>query len=54
MSGICGVINLDGAPVEPRVLKKMARAAAHRGPDGVSYHTEGAIGLAHLALNITP
>jgi asparagine synthase (glutamine-hydrolysing) len=54
MSGICGVINLDGAPVEPRVLKEMARAAAHRGPDGVRYHTEGAVGLAHLALNITP
>jgi asparagine synthase (glutamine-hydrolysing) len=54
MSGICGVINFDGAPVGPTVLKKMARAAAHRGPDGVRYHTEGAVGLAHLALNITP
>jgi asparagine synthase (glutamine-hydrolysing) len=54
MSGICGMINLDGAPIEPGVVKKMAQAAAHRGPDGVRYHTEGAVGLAHLALNITP
>ena len=54
MSGICGMVNLDGAPIEPAALKKMARAAAHRGPDGIRYHTEGAVGLAHLALNITP
>ena len=54
MSGICGMINLDGAPIEPGVLKEMAQAAVHRGPDGIRYHTEGSIGLAHLALNITP
>ncbi len=54
MSGICGMVNLDGAPIEPAALKKMARAAAHRGPDGIRYHTERAVGLAHLALNITP
>ena len=54
MSGICGMVNFDGAPVEPGALEKMAQAAAHRGPDGVRYHTEGAVGLAHLALNIAP
>jgi asparagine synthase (glutamine-hydrolysing) len=54
MSGICGMVNFDGAPVEPAALKEMALAAAHRGPDGVRYHAEGAVGLAHLALNITP
>jgi asparagine synthase (glutamine-hydrolysing) len=48
------MVNLDGAPVEPAALKKMARAAGHRGPDGIRYHTERAVGLAHLALNITP
>jgi asparagine synthase (glutamine-hydrolysing) len=48
------MVNLDGAPIEPAALKKMARAAAHRGPDGIRYHTERAVGLAHLALNITP
>jgi asparagine synthase (glutamine-hydrolysing) len=54
LSGICGLVNLDGAPIEPEALKKMAGAAAHRGPDGVRYHTERAVGLAYLALNITP
>src|SRR5918995_2294314 len=54
MSGICGMVNLDGAPIEPAALKLMAQAAAYRGPDGIRYHTEGALGLAHLALNVTP
>ena len=54
MSGICGIINLDGAPVESKVLQKMAQAAAHRGPDGIRYWADGNVGLAHLALNITP
>jgi len=54
MSGICGVIHLDGAPVEPEILKEMAKAAAHRGPDGIRYWTDDNAGLAHLALNITP
>ena len=31
MSGICGVVNLDGAPVAPDVLRAMAEKAAHRG-----------------------
>jgi asparagine synthase (glutamine-hydrolysing) len=54
MSGICGVINRDGAPVDPETLRRMAQAAAHRGPDGVRFHTDGAVGLVHLALNLTP
>lgn len=35
MSGICGIVNFDGAPVDPELLKKMAEAAAYRGPDGI-------------------
>jgi asparagine synthase (glutamine-hydrolysing) len=54
MSGICGIVNFDGAPVRPEVLEKMAEAAAHRGPDGIRYWREGSAGLANLALNITP
>jgi asparagine synthase (glutamine-hydrolysing) len=48
------MVNLDGAPIKPAALKLMAQAAAYRGPDGIRYHTEGALGLAHLALNVTP
>src|SRR5215208_660198 len=54
MSGICGVVNLDGSPVEPEALRKMAEAASYRGPDGIRYWRKGAAGLANLALNITP
>ncbi len=54
MSGICGLINLDGAPVEAGTLQKMAEAASHRGPDGIRYWRGGGAGLAHLALNLTP
>ncbi len=54
MSGICGMINFDGAPVDPELLRKMAEAAAYRGPDGIHYWIEGNVGLAHLALHTTP
>jgi asparagine synthase (glutamine-hydrolysing) len=53
VSGICGVVNFDGAPAERETLQKMAQAAVHRGPDGVHYWTDANAGLAHLALNIT-
>ena len=46
MSGICGIVNFDGAPVDPELLKKMAEAAAYRGPDGINYWIEGNVGLA--------
>lgn len=54
MSGICGMINFDGAPVDSELLRKMAEAAAYRGPDGIHYWVEGNVGLAHLAMNTTP
>ncbi len=54
MSGICGIVNLDGAPVDPALLKRMAEAAAYRGPDGIYYWIEGNVGLAHLTLHTTP
>ena len=54
MSGICGLIHFDRRPVERSDLRPMAEAAAHRGPDGIRFHIDGHVGLAHLALNITP
>ena len=54
MSGICGIVNFDGAPVDPELLRRMAEAAAYRGPDGITYWIEGNVGLAHLALHTTP
>ncbi len=54
MSGVCGVIHFDGRPVEASVLGRMAEAAAHRGPDGITQRVEGCVGLAHLTLHCTP
>ena len=54
MSGICGIVNFDGEPVDPDLLHRMAQAAAYRGPDGIHYHIDGNVGFAHLALHTTP
>jgi asparagine synthase (glutamine-hydrolysing) len=54
MSGICGIVHFDGAPVDPEVLCQMAQAAAHRGVDGIRYWLDHTVGLAHLVHNITP
>ena len=52
MCGITGLINLNGAPVSPIILKKMTDAIAHRGPDGEGQWVEGNVGLGHRRLAI--
>lgn len=52
MCGITGLINLNGDPVSPVILKKMTDAVAHRGPDGEGHWIEGGIGLGHRRLSI--
>jgi asparagine synthase (glutamine-hydrolysing) len=52
MCGITGLINLDGAPVSPVILQKMADAIAHRGPDGEGHWIEGGVGFGHRRLAI--
>lgn len=52
MCGIAGVLNLDGRPVAPGLLKRMTDAIAHRGPDGEGHYTDGAVGLGHRRLSI--
>lgn len=54
MSGICGIVNFDGEPVDPGLLAKMAKASEFRGPDGIQYWVKDNVGLAHLALHSTP
>lgn len=53
MSGVCGIIRLDGRSVNRAELERMANRAAHRGPNGIHYHCEGPIGLACLSLDTT-
>jgi asparagine synthase (glutamine-hydrolysing) len=52
MCGIAGIAHLDGEPVSPVALKRMADAIAHRGPDGEGVYVDGALGLAHRRLAI--
>lgn len=52
MCGITGLINLNGAPVSPIILKNMTDAIVHRGPDGDGHWTEGSVGLGHRRLAI--
>ena len=54
MSGIAGVFNLTGEPVDPALLGRMTASIAHRGPDGIQYAIDGFIGIAHCKLATTP
>jgi asparagine synthase (glutamine-hydrolysing) len=50
VSGIAGIVALDGAPVDAALLDRMAGVLASRGPDGVASRLMGPIGLAHALL----
>ena len=50
MSGIFGIIRLDGRPVEQRELVSMADRMPYRGPDGRTFFVDGNVGLGHLWL----
>ena len=52
MCGIAGIMMRDGRPVERKLLDIMAKALAHRGPDGVGIHQDGAFGLLNTRLAI--
>jgi asparagine synthase (glutamine-hydrolysing) len=54
MSGITGLYNLDGRPADDLLLRRMAAAIAHRGPNGIRYWVNGPVGLGHLMLQSTP
>ena len=52
MSGICGILRLDGAP--PTGIDAMIRRLVNRGPDGQRTFQEGSLALGHAALHATP
>ncbi len=54
MSGVVGLLSLDGAPVDARRLDRMCDAVRRRGPDGSATWTEGPVGLARSHLWTTP
>lgn len=54
MSGIIGIWNRNGEPVDPAVLNRMSRAVAHRGRDGGGEWLSGAVGFACRLDWVTP
>ena len=54
MSGIAGLVDFRGAPVEPGLAEKMTAAMAGRGPDGIAHWRRGAAALGHCMLRTTP
>ncbi len=52
MCGLCGILNLDGAPVSLPVLQAMNATLIHRGPDQGRELVLGACGLANRRLAI--
>ncbi|MBC7260570.1 MAG: asparagine synthetase B, partial [Chloroflexi bacterium] len=54
MSGMAGIFHLDGAPVDPELLYKMAQALQYRGKDGSKVWHDGTIGLVHIHFWTTP
>ena len=52
MCGITGFLNYNGEPVDPEVLRNMADAIRHRGPDGDGFYTDGGLGFGHRRLAI--
>ena len=54
MSGICGILHLEGRPAEAETLEKMMDALAHLGIDGSGTRREGPTALGHQMLHITP
>jgi asparagine synthase (glutamine-hydrolysing) len=53
MSGIGGIVRLDGAPVSCEAIECVANAIAHRGPDDLGVELRGSVAFAHGMLRTT-
>jgi asparagine synthase (glutamine-hydrolysing) len=53
MSGLCGYVHFGGEPADLDRVSRMAKAASHRGPDGLRVETQGEGAFAYLALHAT-
>ncbi len=52
MCGILGYINTNKQPVSKDILKRMADAIKHRGPDGEGFWINNNVGIAHRRLSV--
>jgi asparagine synthase (glutamine-hydrolysing) len=53
MSGIVGILNLDGAPIDRTLLARLTNCLQFRGPDAQRIWCRGQIGLGHTLLRST-
>ena len=53
MSGIVGIINLDGGPVDRHLLWRMTAVLSGRGPDEQQIWIDGNVGFGHTLLRTT-
>ena len=53
MSGICGIVNFDGAPVDAQLLVAMTKSLSFRGPDAQEARAEANMGFGHALLRTT-
>jgi asparagine synthase (glutamine-hydrolysing) len=53
VSGIAGILNIDGAPADGKLLSGMTHFLAFRGPDAQRTQCAGPIGLGHALLRTT-
>ena len=52
MCGIAGIVNVQGTPVSPGVLRAMTDIVRHRGPDGDGQWIQHGVGFGHRRLAI--
>lgn len=54
MSGIVGIVSLDGGPVDAPLLRRMTDSMAYRGPDRRDTWVDGRVGFGHTLLRTAP
>src|SRR6185369_15485767 len=53
MSGIVGIINLDGEPVDKQLLQRMTDSMSFRGPDAQEIWVDNNVSLGHAMFRTT-
>ncbi|MEO5624749.1 MAG: asparagine synthase-related protein [Dokdonella sp.] len=53
MSGIVGIVNLDGKPVDRQLLERMTGTMSRHGPDATGIWCSGHVGFGHAMLRVS-